>query len=181
MANEVRGMGPGRPGVAPMSRFTAGALETDNLVPVVLEFNQPPVAVYQLGNPDGDLEQYRKELQQMHRQFLEQLTAVGIDAQIGTSKVVETGVYGTRLVDQQHQFTEVFNGLGVLLPGRMVAKVAAMTGVRAVTMNREQVYLHLDKSIPFSGADKLWTRDRANGGPLRGENIKVAVIDTGVF
>jgi len=181
MESEMIGrVGLGQTGVAPMCRFTPGTLESESLVPVVLEFTQPPAAIFQQRNPDADVHAYRAELESMHRQFVEKLTSLGLRVEVGKSSVVESGEFGRRTVEVPHDFTHVFNGLGVLMPGRTVAQVAQMSDVRAITMNRESIYLQMDKSIPFTGAPRIWDRTPELGGSLRGEGIKVAVIDTGV-
>lgn len=180
MINRNRGIaGPGQ-GTAALCRFTAGVLESDNVVPVVLEFEQAPVAVYMRKNPGADAAKYESELATAHQAFLLQLAALGLDVQLGSSSVVQAEAAGSTTVTMPHDFRHVFNGLGVLMPGRMVATVAQMAGVRAVTLNHERVYLHLDKSVPFMGAPRVWERADSAGRAIKGEGVVVAVIDTGV-
>jgi minor extracellular serine protease Vpr len=167
-------------GLAPIRRFSAEVLSSEQVVPVVLEFVQPPVEVYKRLNPQADAALYEAELAKVHREFLDHLAKLGIKVQVATSPVVVAAPQGQTEVEMPHDFTRVFNGLGVLMPGRMVAQVAAMAGLRAVTLNRERLYLNLDKSVPFTGAVELWNRSDAAGKNLKGEGIVVAVIDTGV-
>jgi hypothetical protein len=167
-------------GSAPLRRFTDAVLASDDLVPVVLEFEQPPAAVYGRQNPQADLTAYQKSLEQAHEDFVAMLVGTGIKVEIGKSNVVEAGLNGSTTVSKTHNFTHVFNGIGVLIPGHMVAQVATMAGVRTVSLNRERVYLNLDKSVPFVGAPQIWERLDSAGRAIRGEEIKVAVIDTGV-
>lgn len=166
--------------MANIRRFPADVLGSDNVVPVVLEFGQPPVAVYQLLNPQADPAQYRAELETQHQEFISRLAATGIDIQIGKTSVMLASPQGSTATSVPHDFTHVFNGLGVLMPGRVVVQVAKMAGVRAVTLNVERVYLHLDHSVPFTGAPKLWQLQDAAGRYIRGEGVTVAVIDTGI-
>ena len=167
-------------GMAPLRRFSAEVLGSEQVVPVVLEFEQAPVAVYKRLNPQGDAAKYEAELAQAHRAFLDHLTRLGLKVQVGESSVVVAGAQGHSTVQMPHDFTNVFNGLGVLMPGRMVAQVAKIAGLRAVTLNRERVYLNLDKSVPFTGASQLWQRADTAGRALKGEGVIVAVIDTGI-
>lgn len=166
--------------MAPLRRFSSTVLESENVVPVVLEFLQPPVAVYKRLNPQADEAQYQAELCKAHQEFLAKLSSLGMEVQLGESIVVEAGAGGPNHVRMPHDFTYIFNGVGVLMPGRVVATVAKMVGVRAVTLNQERVYLHLDKSVPFSGGPQLWQRSDAAGRAIRGEGVIVAVIDTGI-
>lgn len=165
---------------AMVRHFPTKVLKSDSVVPVVLEFNQPPVAVYHRQNPQISVEEYRTQLAAQHREFLQLLADTGIEIKMGSSAVVEMGTGGERIVHIPHDFTDVFNGLGVLMPGRMVAQVSEMASVRAVTLNEERVYLNLDRSVPFSGAPQVWERVDVAGKALMGEGIKVAIIDTGV-
>ncbi len=176
---DLPGAAPGR-GMAPLRRFTPGVLESDSIVPVVLEFEQPPVAVFRCLHPHEDPVRYEQELAARHREFLERLASLGIDVQMGESDAVVAGPSGTTIVAMRHDFTQVFNGIGVLLPGRVVATVARMAGVRAVTLNKEQVYLQLEQSVSFIGAKQIWERADTAGRNLRGEGVVVAVIDTGI-
>ncbi len=181
MANQAmdRSTTPLTPSSA-LCRFSAEVLGSDNVVPVVLEFHQPPVAVYRQANPAADIVKYQEDLSHQHRQFLDQLVSLGVNVQLGSSRVVEATPEGRREVTIPHDFTYVFNGIGVLMPGRNVTNVSQMSDVRAVTFNRERVYLNLDKSVPYTGATKLWERKDAAGLAIRGEGVSVAVIDTGI-
>lgn len=179
-----KNMGQGAEGfgrqMAPLRRFTAGVLESESLVPVVLEFEQPPVALYKRMNPQADVKDYEASLARAHKEFLEKLSSLGLEVKMGESTALVAGTGGAATVKMPHDFTHVFNGLGVLMPGRMVAQVAAMAGIRAVTLNQERVYLNLEKSVPFSGAPKVWERQDGAGRSLRGDDMIVAVIDTGL-
>lgn len=166
--------------IAPMVRFSASVLDSDSVVPVVLEFQQPPAAVYKRLNPQADLEKYQAELSAAHQEFLNKLTSLGMKVEVGTSNIVVAGSQGSATEQVPHDFTYVFNGIGVLMPGRVVAQVAQMTGVRAVTHNVERVYLTLDKSVPFSGGPQIWERADTAGRSLQGEGVIAAVIDTGL-
>lgn len=180
MFDAYRGMvrQPGQ--MAPLRRFSPDVLASESLVPVVLEFEQPPVAVYKRLNPHEDAEQYQAQLAKAHQAFLAQMESLGLQVQMGTSEVLVAGAAGTTKVTMPHDFTVVFNGVGVLMPGRMVTKIAGLAGVRAVTLNRDRVYLNLDKSVPFVGAPQVWSRSDSAGRSIQGEGVVVAVIDTGV-
>ncbi|HYF94125.1 MAG TPA: hypothetical protein VD969_18060 [Symbiobacteriaceae bacterium] len=179
MFDTTRGMvrQPGQ--MAPLRRFSPDVLASESMVPVVLEFEQPPVAVYKRLNPHEDAEKYQAQLAAAHQAFLNNLAALGLDVQLGSSDVLMAGPAGNTTVNVPHDFTIVFNGIGVLMPGRVVAQVAAQSGVRAVTHNRERVYLNLDKSVAFAGAPQAWSRADAAGRAIKGEGVTVAVIDTG--
>lgn len=164
-------------------RFPTTVLASDRVVPVVIEFQQPPVAVYKKQNPqatDEEVATYQQGLEEVHREFLDRLTSLGIGVQVGTSTAMVAGPQGTTRAEIRHDFTYVFNGIGLLMPGRMVAKVAKLDSVRAITHNTERAYLNLDRSVPFMGAPDLWSRTTEAGLPVNGEGVVVAVIDTGM-
>lgn len=179
MAQQKRGaVAP--PGGAPLCRFSEDHLQSDSLVPVILELQQTPVAIYRRLNPQGDVEAYRQELEKRQDELLAQLAAQCLNPQIGESKAVVRGPSGQQQITMAHRFTEAFNGIGVWMPGRAVPAVAAMAGVRAITLNQERVYLTLDRSVPFVGAPRIWERLGPANQPLKGEGVLVAVIDTGI-
>lgn len=155
-------------------------MQSEALVPVILEFQQPPVAVFKRENPQGDADAYRKELERAQAEFLDKMAAECLRVQVGESKAVVAGQGGQQQITLAHRFTDAFNGIGVWVPGRTVPRVAAMAGVRAVTLNQERVYLTLDRSVPFVGAPRLWERLGPDNLPVKGEGIIAAVIDTGV-
>lgn len=164
-------------------RFPTTVLASDNVVPVVIEFQQPPVAVYKKRNPqatDDEVARYQETLLQAHKEFLDRLTSLGIGVKVGTSTAMVAGPQGPTRVELRHDFTYVFNGLGLLMPGRMVAQVAEIDFVQAITHNSERAYLNLDRSVPFTGAPEVWKQMDAAGLPVTGEGVIVAVIDTGI-
>lgn len=174
-----RGQAPSVPG-AVLRRFPSEVLKADQEIPVVLEFMQPPVAIYLRENPGADAEAYREALRSKHSEFLEYLKSTGVQARVAVCSVVEEGPEGIRVVQVPHDFTHVFNGMGVLVPGTAVERISLMPGVRAITHNQERVYLTLDKSVPFTGAPRIWERKDGSDRPLKGEDVIVAIIDTGI-
>ena len=96
-------------------RFPTTVLASDKIVPVVLEFQQTPVAVYKRQNPDAteaEINRYQRSLIQIHKDFLASLTALGIGVLVGSSTAIVAGPRGTSRMEVQHDFTYVFNGLG---------------------------------------------------------------------
>jgi minor extracellular serine protease Vpr len=176
---------PNVPGVqrgqtAPLCRFSPDDLVTDDLMPVVLEFEAAPVAVQKQVNPQRDSDDVAAELSAMHQEFLGKLAEQGIPVQVDQSPMIYQTENGPVTVAVPHDFTYIFNGVGVRMPGSAVPKVSGMVGVRAVTLNRERVYLNLDNSIPFTGAPAIWQTADASGRNIQGEGVTVAIIDTGI-
>ncbi|MGE5674375.1 MAG: S8 family serine peptidase [Mycobacterium leprae] len=170
----------GRHDQAVLCRMPESVLQSDEVVPVVLEFVQPPVAVYVRQNPQANAAAYEAGLEETHKQFLAQMATLGLDVQLGKSRSLIAGPDGDSILDLPHDFTHVFNGLGVLMPGKAVQKVSVMGGIRTITLNEERVYLSLAESVPFLGAPKVWDQVDAAGRRIRGEGVTVAVIDTGI-
>lgn len=92
-----------------------------------------------------------------------------------------------------HEYTEVFNGYSVTLPGNQVDKLLTLPGVKAVFPN-QQVHA-LETATDAStitetlkdtvDADKvgngdIFGSDELNKDGITGEGIQVAVIDTGI-
>jgi minor extracellular serine protease Vpr len=166
--------------MSPLCRVPAHVLASEQVVPVVLEFVQPPVAVYQRMNPTADAGAYAATLTAAHREFVEKVASLGVKVQVGSSSVVVAGPDGDTVMSVPQDFTHVFNGIGVLIPGQSVAQIQGMGGLRAISLNEERVYLNVNKSIPFTGAPQVWERLDASGRRERGEGVVVAIIDTGI-
>jgi minor extracellular serine protease Vpr len=73
------------------------------------------------------------------------------------------------------QFQNALNGVKVTAPAGKIAALATLPGV--IEVKRVATHKRLNSiSVPFIGAPAVW-----NGTPgFRGENIKVAIIDTGI-
>lgn len=169
---------------AVLRQFSPAALGTAQMIPVVVEFHQPPAVVYRLHNPlttEVELQAYAEQLRRNHRQFIAQLQGLGMDVRISNSTAAVAGAGGFVTEETAHDFTYLFNGIGLLLPGRLVQQMAGLPGVRAITYNVERVYLNLEHSVPFTGAPQVWRRTAPGGDPLMGQDVTVAVIDTGAL
>lgn len=185
-ANVSAGLAPGlrEAGPALLRQFSPAVLGTTQMVPVVVEFQQPPTVVYHLRNPlstKADVDAYTEELSRNHTQFVTQLHSLGMDVRVSSTGVIVAEPNNLTTEDVAHDFTYLFNGVGLLLPGRMVQQIAAMTGVRAITYNAERVYLNLDNSVPFTGAPEVWKQIGPGGIAIMGQGVQVAIIDTGVL
>ncbi len=175
------GESPGRPGV--LRCFSPGQLQKADMVPVVVEFRMAPVAVFKVRNPQAthtEIMAYAEKLRAAQTQFLKGLELQGTDVRLSSTAAVEGTGPAARKTAIPHEFTYIFNGLGLLVPGNAVEHLAGHPQVRVVTHNAERVYLHLDHSVPWTGAPLLWTLKDAQGRPVTGTGVVVAVIDTGV-
>lgn len=170
---------PGGPGA--LRRFGSAELESEAMVPVVVEFQQVPVAVFKAQNPaatPAEVDAYAARLRALQDAFLNGLRGQGIPVRI--SATVITAAPGADRTDVPHQFSYVYNGLGLLVPGTAVSRLARHPHVRVITHNAERVYLTLDRSVAWAGAPAVWELHDAQGRAVTGEGVVVAVIDTGV-
>lgn len=79
------------------------------------------------------------------------------------------------------QYSEIFNGYSLIIPANRVNDLLQLPGVKAVYPN-STVYTTADSqasdtpedSVPFIGSRDLWNKG------IKGQGIKVGVIDTGV-
>lgn len=166
-----------------LHRFAPEALRTTGMVPVVVEFQKLPLAVYRARNPQAtaaELAAYAAEILDLHDQFLRRLQEQGIAVRISTTGAIVGTGEGFRTTELPHQFSLVFNGLGLMVPGNAVPDLAKHPQVRVISHNAERVYLNLDHSVPWIGAPRLWELKDAQGRPVTGAGVNVAVIDTGV-
>jgi len=143
----------------------------DDPVRVIVLLDGDPVAVYksrtreaEVGLTQADRQRIRAcdlELQQSHRQVLQQMKAAGIDAQV------------------RREYTYILNGLAATIKMADMKRIAALPGVRGVYPDYE-VHALLEDSVPLIGADQVWTMLDPSGQPVTGQGMRVAVIDTGI-
>lgn len=167
-----------------MSRIPSDAMDGESLVPVLIEFHDPPLVVYRTQHPLAtaqQLQSYEQSLRETHRAFIARLDNQGITHSLSSDTALLScagGGCSELLVD--HDFTYLFNGLGLLLPGKFLMDLAAMPGIKTVTGNHERAYLTLEHSVPFIGAPAVWELRDPKGNPVDGEGVTIAVIDTGI-
>ena len=77
------------------------------------------------------------------------------------------------------QYLHLLNGFAATIPAKKLKALAAAPGIRAVYPDH-QVHATLDESVPLIGAPTLWAMTDPQGRPVRGQGIRVAVIDTGI-
>lgn len=167
-------------GMGTLRHFGPAELESPGMIPVVVEFQQAPVAVYKARNPSArpaEVAAYAARLRRLQAAFLAQFRAQGIPVHV-SSTAVRTHNGGEARV--AHAFHSLFNGLGLVVPGAAVIQLASHPHVRVVTRNQERLYLNLDRSVNWIGAPAVWGLTDASGRPVTGEGIIIAVIDTGV-
>src|SRR5712692_5343537 len=75
------------------------------------------------------------------------------------------------------QLQVLANAVSVEVPLADMAQIAALPGVKRVQLAK-QYHATLDSSVPLIGAPALW--DRAGESPIKGQGIKIAIIDTGI-
>jgi len=159
-------------------------------VPVIVQLRTDPAAVYAAKAQQSgatvsaeQLQAYRDGLVAAQDQFLAALKNQGIAFQVKADNVPNT--LGTT-TPVQLRYNLTFNGLALTVPSTALSSIGAMSQVKAVFPDSARK-LQLDKSVDYIrapevyGGNKEVTRD--SSGPTdgyEGQNIYVAVIDTGV-
>ena len=90
------------------------------------------------------------------------------------SKAVKGAVPGIRL---GASFRFAYGGVAARVPGNRIAKLLRVPGVAAV--QRDSLRQPQDDNTEFVGATDVWPS--LGGSDLAGQNVKVGVIDTGVW
>lgn len=133
----------------------------------ILELEAPPAAAFFIAQQNAGVsaasatlatQHYLADLEQTQRRLLDDVTRSGA-----------TMLYRTQ---------RVYNGIAVLATPEQVAGLATLPGVRAT---HRIVAKTPDRatSVPFLGAQSLW-QGLGAALPVRGEGVRIAVIDTGV-
>ncbi|GEM_PF-2727060 len=87
---------------------------------------------------------------------------------------------GDKKVVLLSEFTNSFNGIAVDADEEEIEKIKKSPFVKAVYPNLA-VKTNLMDSVPLIGADKVWRDIRdANGNPVTGKGVNIAILDTGV-
>ena len=166
-----------------LGRIPPEALASESLVPVLVEFHEPPLVVWRARHPlatAAQAQSYQQSLQASHRGFVRQMNGHGVTCKVSSGRALESCHDGHNEVVIDHDFTYLFNGLGLLVSGSRVVELAGIPGVKQVTGNHEHPYLTRSNSIPFIGAPAVWQRQDPDGLPCDGTGVTIAVIDTGV-
>ena len=126
----------------------------------IIELNLPPLVDYwknisHQNNSQKYLLSYREKLAKIHANIKE-----WIESRVGKVRIKE--------------YFNVFNGLSVRIPPRLVPYIEKLPFVKRVVPD-VKVKALLKDSLPLIGLDKVWKIKN-----LTGRNITIAVIDTGI-
>ncbi len=87
---------------------------------------------------------------------------------------------GDKTIELLGEFTNSFNGIAVDADEAEIEKIKKSSYVKKVYPNLS-VKTNLMDSVPLIGADKVWQNIKdANGNPVTGKGINIAIVDTGV-
>lgn len=143
---------------------------------VIVQLAAPPVVAYRRtmfpDQPGREPRSLAAEEQQSLRQYARQLSAE-------QQRVIASLQAGGLVVRSIRRHTYLFNGFLALAPADRIKELAAVPGVRSVSLDR-RVRATLADSVPLIGAPTLWAMTDPSGRPVRGAGIRVAIIDTGV-
>ncbi|MGI0014019.1 MAG: S8 family serine peptidase, partial [Nitrososphaera sp.] len=161
------------------TEFTSEMLSLPTPVPTIVEFDKLPSGVYAaratasgVTITDQDLQVYTDSIKSEHQQFLSKLTSMGIAYLVTEDNVVINEREQSYL---PHEFTYVYNGLGLQVPGNAINTIAGLSEVAAIFPNWPKQYALLDTSVDWIQAKRVWSQLGA-----KGEGMRIAVIDTGI-
>nr|PZN44106.1 MAG: hypothetical protein DIU70_02925 [Bacillota bacterium] len=175
---------PGTTGGSPalLRHFTAAELASEQPVPVLVEFQDPPVAVFRAEHPQagpGEVATYARALHESHYNLLRKLQQMGRALPKAGSLAGASGGSAPGGLGVGQEFVDLFNGIGLQVPGIVIRELARLEGVRTITLDRPRAYLQPGTSaIPLSGPGVrrlVYRRDT----PARGEGVVVATLDAG--
>jgi subtilisin family serine protease len=138
---------------------------------VIVQLDEP-AALRQIGKPGQSLDatnraamrtldQTRADVRAEQRAVLETARDVGVD------------------VRQLHAFTDLVDAVALSVPAGDLDELRGLDGVRAVFPD-SPMRANTDASVPLVGAPKVWERTDADGDPVRGDGVTVAILDTGI-
>lgn len=155
---------------------------------VIVELKSNPVIVAKtLAEARGqnfDPVAYRQQLVAEQNQFLNQLSAAGV--QFNLVSVDAPNAPNGEVTNIQFRYNYVFNGVTLAVPSSAIDTIRAMSAVKSVH-NDEPITMQLDHAVEYVRAPSLYgnpaqTRqgDSLNSGGVEGQGIYIAVLDTGI-
>lgn len=156
--------------------------------PVIVELRSNPVVVAKaLAEARGqnfDALTYRQQLIAEQNQFLNQLSAAGV--QFNMMSVDAPNGPNGEVTNIQFRYNYVFNGLTLAVPDSAIPTIEGMSLVKSVHKD-EQISMQLDNAVKYVRAPSLYGNppqvrmgDSLNTGGVHGEGIYIAIIDTGI-
>lgn len=155
---------------------------------VIVELRSEPVIVAKtLAEAKGqnfDPATYRQQLVAEQNQFLNQLSAAGVQFNL-VSVNAPNGPNG-EVSNIQFRYNYVFNGLTLAVPSSAIDTIRAMSAVKSVH-NDETMTMNLDNAVKYVRAPSLYGNpaqvrqgDSLNSGGVEGQGIYIAILDTGI-
>src|SRR2546421_8786688 len=156
--------------------------------PVIVELRSNPVVVAKaLAEARGqnfDALTYRQQLIAEQNQFLNQLSAAGV--QFNMMSVDAPNGPNGEVTNIQFRYNYVFNGLTLAVPDSAIPTIEGMSLGKSVHKD-EQISMQLDNAVKYVRAPSLYGNppqvrmgDSLNTGGVHGEGIYIAIIDTGI-
>ena len=111
------------------------------------------------------LEAHSKQIQKTHKTAKQEITAIA-DKKNSDVKFSK-------------EFKELFNGIAMSASAQSIKEIEKRPYVEKIHLDRE-VHATLDVSVPLINATSLWNVLDESGRNITGQNITIAIIDTGV-
>ena len=109
----------------------------------------------------AQVESYARVLRRDHKAVISRIEAQGIALEV------------------RQEYSYILNGFAALTKMADMKRIEKIPGVLGVYPDYE-VHALLNESVPLISADQVWAMHDANGRPVTGQGIRVAVIDTGI-
>lgn len=160
-------------------------------VSVIVELHDDPGAVYKAKAKkagahvsDADLKAYRDQLSARQDDFLQSLTANGVNFTVASRDVKNYD--GSVAASVPLRFTLVYNGLTLNVSRTDIATIKSMPQVKRVSPNT-LLFTSLNNSVNYINAQKVYGAqqeltqfDEVRRDGYEGQGIYVSIIDTGI-
>ncbi|HEX8888471.1 MAG TPA: S8 family serine peptidase [Pyrinomonadaceae bacterium] len=173
-----------------LSRTFTAAVNADTTTSVIVELKDDPAAVYKAKMAksgaqisDDQLQAYRNQLSATQDQFLNALSANGINATVLSRSIKDLN--GNVAATIPLRYTLAYNGMALTVSPGAIDQIKAMPQVKSVHADT-RLYTMLSHSVPYIHAPEVYGKyaeltpyDNFNEG-YEGQGINIAIIDTGV-
>ncbi|CAK8721998.1 hypothetical protein GCAAIG_11630 [Candidatus Electronema halotolerans] len=146
---------------------TLAVLDSDKEAQWIVVFDTPSISTelkkhsVQVQQRKAVAGKLRREIAQEHKQAVDAWKADKLISKVKT------------------RFDMLINGVAVKANGKDIKKIAKQQGVTGVYPDYV-LHTNLADSVPLIGAPDVWDMYDADGNPVTGKGIRVAVIDTGI-
>jgi len=147
-----------------------------NVSGFIIQFKETPLLAY-----ESELKKEREDISVsvLRSMLANQKTRILAEQEVAFQNMQQTISHVNVEETIVARFTTVFNGVVLDISGDSAEKIRSLPDIKEVYPNYE-VKAFLNVSVPLINADDVWQLQDNNGSFIKGSNVTIAIIDTGI-